>query len=397
MTAFQPGAFQPNTVQVEGGGAASAYQASWAQMQVPAASGSAYTLTAQTGTFTVTGVNVNLYHADYLSAQTGTFTLSGIAVNLKHGYKLTSQTGTFSLTGIASNLLHGYKAVSQTGTFSLTGQATNLKHGYVDTVLTGTFTVNGQSVNVKHGYVITDATGAFVLTGVNVNLVYTSTTKTLTTQTGTFNVTGQNTNLLHKYVDTTQTGTFTVNGQSVNLEHGYVDTVQTGSFSLTGINVNLVYMPSSNRTLTTETGSFQLTGKDVNLKYSGESHGAGKYTKKKRVVVESEGNLYAFDSEEDAFSWHEAKKAIRKAQNKRKGKPDAQVQTDNNEPIQPPKTPEPIRVDWVANLAQQFREQTAYEDALRQQRFDALIDLYEMLKKKQIDYDHAIRILLLEA
>lgn len=63
-----------------------------------------------------------------LTADSGTFTLSGTAANLLHGYKVPAGSGSFVLSGTAANLLHGYKVSAASGNFVLTGTAATLDY-----------------------------------------------------------------------------------------------------------------------------------------------------------------------------------------------------------------------------------------------------------------------------
>lgn len=96
-------------------------------------SGPTYTLTAATGSFTLTGVSATLKVSRKLVAATGTYSLTGQAAAFNVSRKLVAATGTYTLSGIAANLVYTpvsgatYTLTAQTGTFSLTGQAAAFK------------------------------------------------------------------------------------------------------------------------------------------------------------------------------------------------------------------------------------------------------------------------------
>ena len=58
-----------------------------------------YSMTADAGSFTLTGQAVDLDKAVKLSAASGSFSLSGQAATLRHGRTLTADSGSFALTG----------------------------------------------------------------------------------------------------------------------------------------------------------------------------------------------------------------------------------------------------------------------------------------------------------
>lgn len=73
----------------------------------PASTHNAYTLTAATGTFTLTGEPASLVAGRRLSAAVGAFTLSGQAAGLRAARRLSMGLGIFTLSGQPATLTHG--------------------------------------------------------------------------------------------------------------------------------------------------------------------------------------------------------------------------------------------------------------------------------------------------
>jgi hypothetical protein len=108
----------------------------------------AYTLTAATGSYTLTGQAANLLKGFRLAAGTGTFTLTGIAATLRRGFGIVAETGTFILTGNPASLLAARKLVAEAGSFTLTGVAATFARGYRIIAQTGVFSLVGKSVRL---------------------------------------------------------------------------------------------------------------------------------------------------------------------------------------------------------------------------------------------------------
>lgn len=153
------------------------------------AGGSAYTLTASAGSFTLTGNASTLKKALKITASVGTFTLTGVSANLERGYTLIASAGTFTLTGIATAFKKALKLATSVGEFALTGISANLKRGYTISTSVGEFTLTGISVTLKKGYNLITETSSFILTGINTTF---SKTLSLATETGEFILTGNN-------------------------------------------------------------------------------------------------------------------------------------------------------------------------------------------------------------
>lgn len=138
--------------------------------------GPTYTLTAATGSFTLSGKAANLVVSRKLTAATGSFTLTGQSANLKVSRKLTAATGTFSLTGISANLVYTpvsgatYTLTAQTGVFNLIGQAAAFKVSRKLTAGTGVFYFVGNAANFYPGGVIPTTTKGGVGKGKNLTL-----------------------------------------------------------------------------------------------------------------------------------------------------------------------------------------------------------------------------------
>ncbi len=135
-----------------------------------AAVGATYTLTAESGGFTLTGVANSLLAARLLSASTGSFSLTGNAASLLYNRALVAQVGTFSLTGNSVNLLFNRVLQGNTGAFTLTGNAANLVYTpfgvtYTLTAETGSFNLDGKIASLLANRVLRAQVGDFDLTG----------------------------------------------------------------------------------------------------------------------------------------------------------------------------------------------------------------------------------------
>lgn len=107
-----------------------------------------YTITADLGTFTLTGIDAALKYARIMVAALGTFTLTGIAAGLNRGFTMVASVGTFTLTGIAASLLAARKITAAVGSFTLTGIAANFMKGYQLVASVGSFILTGIDIMI---------------------------------------------------------------------------------------------------------------------------------------------------------------------------------------------------------------------------------------------------------
>ncbi len=193
-------------------------------------------LAAEDGTFIVSGNNATLTYeegsgAEVLTADAGTFSLSGQAASLERGYLLSLATGSFAISGQAASLERGYLLSLATGSFSLSGQAASLERGYLLSLATGSFSLSGQAASLERGYLLSLATGSFSIAGQDASL---QRARSLAVETGAFSLSGQAASLERGYLLSLANGSFSLSGQAASLERGYLLSLTTGSFTISG-------------------------------------------------------------------------------------------------------------------------------------------------------------------
>lgn len=135
-----------------------------------------------------------------LAAATGAFTLSGQAANLNRGIKTSGETGAFVLSGQDVSLLKGKKLTTETGTFILTGQDIGTVRAIKMSANAGAFTLAGQDVGLTRGKNLIAEAASYSLTGVDADLVLEINNYVLSADSGSFNLTGQNADLIQRYI-----------------------------------------------------------------------------------------------------------------------------------------------------------------------------------------------------
>lgn len=229
----------------------------------PAASGSPYTLTADKGTFTVTGVSAGLKRGLKTAGAAGSYAITGQTVGLKAGKKVGAAVGTFNITGQAAGFRRTLAVIANQGTFSLFGQAAGLSVGKKITAAAGAFALTGQTANFKRTYAVAANTGTFAITGQTAGLRAGLGVTAFGTS---FAITGQNAGSRRTYALAVDAGSVSINGQTAGLKTGKAVTAGTGSVAITGQTANLIYTPAgADLVLTADAGSVVVTGQDADL------------------------------------------------------------------------------------------------------------------------------------
>lgn len=145
---------------------------------IPAtASGVAYSLTCNNGSYTVTGQNATLTYVgapqNYsLSCANGSYAVNGQVATLTYSaghtnYTLSCANGTYSVTGQSAILTVAKKLLANNGSYTVTGQAATLtytpgagKVNYVLSCANGSYFVNGQSAILNYSGAQTNVWGS---------------------------------------------------------------------------------------------------------------------------------------------------------------------------------------------------------------------------------------------
>lgn len=256
--------------------------------------GSSYTLTADSGSFTLTGQAATLTYTPgpqsyTLTADSGSFSLTGQDVRLvapsrpqSYFRKFPRFRGGSPVWYSDASVITGpefwdaasagsYVLTADPGSFVLTGQPATLTHtpaagSYTLTADSGSFALSGQSAGLRASRRLTAAQGAFALTGIAAVL---RASRKLVSAVGSFALTGQAANLRASRKLTAAQDSFSLAGQSVNLRASRKIGAGQGSFSLSGQAANLVYTPATGSyTIVASSGSFSLVGQSANLRAS---------------------------------------------------------------------------------------------------------------------------------
>jgi len=127
-SAFQPYAFQTNSFQTG-----------------PVVT----TLTADAGSYTLTGQDVTFLSGNRIDPLAGSYTLQGQTASLVRSYTLSAGSGSFTLTGQPVTFVYNKNFSVSAGTYTLTGQAASLRQTHTDLFAPAFYPVTGQNALLK--------------------------------------------------------------------------------------------------------------------------------------------------------------------------------------------------------------------------------------------------------
>ena len=184
------------------------------------AAGGAFTLTADTGSYTYSGTAADVLKGSNLSADSGTYAYSGTAVDLNQGFLLSADSGTYTYSGTAADVLKGSNLSADSGTYTYSGTAATLTF-----TPAGVFTLSADSGTYTYS-----GTAAEVLKGSNLSA---------------------------------DSGTYTYSGTAVGLNQGFTLSADSGTYTYSGTAVDF----SSNKVLAANSGTYTYSGTTATLRY----------------------------------------------------------------------------------------------------------------------------------
>lgn len=116
-------------------------------------SGSTYTLTADSGSYTVTGTDANLEFGREVAAGAGSYLVTGTDANLEHGREVVADAGSYLISGTDAALEYGREITADAGAYLITGTDADLVYGST--------------------YQLAAGAGAYLITGTDADLIYT--------------------------------------------------------------------------------------------------------------------------------------------------------------------------------------------------------------------------------
>lgn len=130
-------------------------------------SGTAYSVAAAYGTYSVTGVAAAFLIARKVIAAAGSYAVTGVAAALRLGHFVAAQAGSYVVTGVDAAFHVTRKVIAEAGSYTLTGVAVVFHAALSMTAAAGSYAVSGVAATLKAGLHLTAAAGSYTVTGIS--------------------------------------------------------------------------------------------------------------------------------------------------------------------------------------------------------------------------------------
>ena len=196
------------------------------------ASGSTnYDLTADAGSYAITGTAADVLAARRLTADAGAYAVTGTAATLAKGYRLAADAGAFTVAGTAATLTVARRLTADAASYAVTGADAGLNAGRRLIADGGSYALSGAAAGLVVGRRIATDAGSYSVTGADATLTK---SRRLDAEAGAYVITGTAAALLWGRRLAADGGSYAVTGTAATLSKSRVFAADPGAFALTG-------------------------------------------------------------------------------------------------------------------------------------------------------------------
>jgi hypothetical protein len=392
---------ESGTYSVSGQDAALRFGIPWGPASLPhigsvlPAGAAQYTLTAEYGSYSVTGHDASSSRNYVVAANFGEYVVSGQAGILQASGAHSENPAPLPHLGLLLGPdTTAYTLVADPGFYNLIGS--DALADFEVTAEQGSYTVTGQDADLRKATILTAESGTYSLSGQDVAFSIGGTNRVMPADTSTYTITGYDAVLTAAYKLTCEHGFYALLGQAANLVYSppasYTLIAEGGSYSHTGFDAVL-----DARKLYAEYGVYEISGFPV--RGLPRSNAAGRSSPwkrpRKKYTVEIDGEVFTVESREEAATLlakakeaaeEFAKTAIERA-SKAEKRPTRRVLSDARKAL---KTPGISASDDLASDAEATKQEIdgIYKSALM------TVEIAARMRREEEDEETALLMLL---
>lgn len=219
-------------------------------------SGTTYTLTATTGSYSLSASSTGIKIVRGLAATTASYSLSASATGVKINRGLTATTASYSLSASSAGVNVARGLTATTATYVIDASATGFTIGKVLSAATAAYSLSASATGINIVRSLTAATGAYVIDGSAIGL-YKAKTLIADAAVYTLSATATSINIARRL--TADAAAYTLSATAAALAFERRLSAATASYLLSASSTGVYYI----RKVTAAVGSFVLSASDV--------------------------------------------------------------------------------------------------------------------------------------
>jgi hypothetical protein len=190
-----------------------------------------YDLTADAGSYAITGTAAGLVAARRLAADAGSYAITGTDAGLAKGVRLTADAGTFTVTGTAATLTVARRLTADSASYAVTGTAAGLNVGRRLTADGGSYALSGAEAGLIVARRVAADAGSYSVAGTDATLTK---SRRLDAEAGGYAISGADAGLAWGRKLSADAGSYAITGTAATLSKSRVFIAAPGAFALTG-------------------------------------------------------------------------------------------------------------------------------------------------------------------
>jgi hypothetical protein len=172
-----------------------------------------YTLMADPGSYMLSGADTPFIRALFMSAASGAYTITGADTPFDIGLFIIAEPGNYALSGSDTSFVRSLIMSGAAGAYAISGADTSFVRSLIMSGAAGAYTISGADVLWEHGYVIIGTAGAYGLAGADLQFV-----RTLFSvqDAGSYAISGTDTPIYAARLMTLEAGSYSIDGSPVS-------------------------------------------------------------------------------------------------------------------------------------------------------------------------------------
>ena len=222
-----------------------------------------YTLSANSGSYSLTGQTAGLLKNSLVSCSAGSYTLTGTDAGVFYNHVVTIDSGSYTLSLTDAGLLKSTILTVASGSYTFTGTDVGFLKSFVLTANSGSYTLSGTDAGLLKTTIMTVDSGSYIFTGSDIGFLK---GLILTVSSGSFTYSPTDAGLLKTWLLPIDSGSYLLSLADATLFKSYICVADSGSYilSLTDASILKTWL------LTVNSGNYVLTGTNALLYPAGD-------------------------------------------------------------------------------------------------------------------------------
>lgn len=174
-----------------------------------------YTISANPGSYMLSGADTPFIRALFMSAAPGAYTINGADTTMDVGRFIYADPGSYALTGADTPFVRALVVAADPGAYALTGANTSIARSLIMSGSPGSYALTGADSLFQRGFVVSAAPGSYSLSGANTAFIR---AMTMSAAPGAYLLSGADTPIYTARLMSADAGSYSINGEDVTWE-----------------------------------------------------------------------------------------------------------------------------------------------------------------------------------